>query len=69
MQEGHHVTGVHDLVGTDTPESIKNDREWPTLQARPELTSDSIPGQDAIQLVIQLVCLCRQVKSLLRVLP
>ena len=25
MQEGHHVTGMHDLVGTDSQDKIRSD--------------------------------------------
>jgi hypothetical protein len=28
IQEGHHVTGMRDLVGAETEEKLRSDREW-----------------------------------------
>jgi hypothetical protein len=33
MQEGHHVTGVHDLVGTEAQDKIRNDCKLTILQS------------------------------------
>jgi len=34
MQEGHHVTGVQDLVGQEAEDSLRSDCKYPSFKLK-----------------------------------
>jgi hypothetical protein len=65
MQEGHHVTNIQDLVGTEAQDNIKNDRERGDFEPVSRFADfDSPPRQDPFQLFVRLVYVSDKVKPL-----
>jgi hypothetical protein len=65
MQEGHHVTNIQDLVGTEAQDNIKNDRERGVFEAAFRFADfGSPPRQDTFQLFVRLVYVSDKVKPL-----
>lgn len=65
MQEGHHVTNIQDLVGTEAQDNIKNDRERGDFEAVSRLADfDSPPRQNPFEFFFRLVYVSDKVKPL-----